>query len=212
MLWSLPFPSAILKAVCVILTLAIIIVIAIARSAPPTARYSGISPVLIIIILVDYLSTIQWSNGQEVSQLALLATWRLNLCPEIVATVPREMLAGAFNLTQSWLSVAWSYQLDPWSLGGCPTFNCSFRCRLCQSFAPYMSGRLPTNPDKTHSCSCAVATLVGILKSDDLWLYQERLYLKTGPMPSHPWRRKHYISIWVHGCFQEEYLDTVPIQ
>jgi hypothetical protein len=53
---------------------------------------------VIIIILVEYLIPIQWSNGQEVALLVLRAAWWLNLSPEIIATLPRATLAGAFNL------------------------------------------------------------------------------------------------------------------
>jgi len=67
----------------------VIIVIAIASMAPLNARRAGIRPVLIIIILLDYLIPIQWSNGQEVAWFVLPAAWRLNLCPEIIATIAR---------------------------------------------------------------------------------------------------------------------------
>jgi hypothetical protein len=60
-------------------------------------RCSGITP-NIIIILVDYLIPIQWANGQEVAWFIPLADWRLNLCPELIATIRREMLTGACNL------------------------------------------------------------------------------------------------------------------
>jgi len=56
--------------------------------------------VLIIITLVDYLSPVRWSTGQEVAWLALPAAWWRNLCTEIIATIPREMLAGALNFPQ----------------------------------------------------------------------------------------------------------------
>jgi hypothetical protein len=98
---SLPFPGPFLNAMRVLLTLAIVIVIFIARTALSTARHLRISPVLIIISLVDYLIPIQWSKGQEVTWLVLPAAWRLNLCPEIIATVPRETLTSAFNLSQA---------------------------------------------------------------------------------------------------------------
>jgi len=100
-LCSLPFPGPFHTALRVLLTLAIVIVIVIAWTAPSTTRRSRICPVLIIIILVDYLIPIQWSNGQEDAWLVLPAAWWLNLCPEIIATVAREMLAGAFNLSQA---------------------------------------------------------------------------------------------------------------
>jgi hypothetical protein len=58
-------------------------------------------PVLIIIILIDYLILIQWSNGQEVAWLVLLAARRLNLYPEIIATIPRETLTSEFNLSRA---------------------------------------------------------------------------------------------------------------
>jgi hypothetical protein len=70
-------------------------------TAHSTAWHSGICPVVIIIILIDYLIPIQWSNGQGVAWLVLPAAWRLNLCPEIIATVLREMLTGAFNLPRA---------------------------------------------------------------------------------------------------------------
>jgi hypothetical protein len=51
----------------VLLTLTVVTVMVIARTAPSTPQRSGIRPVLIIIILVDYLIPIQWFNGQEVA-------------------------------------------------------------------------------------------------------------------------------------------------
>jgi hypothetical protein len=65
---------------------------------PSTASLPGICSVLIVIILVNYLISIKWSNGQEVAWLEPQAAWWLNLCPESIATEPREMLTGAFNL------------------------------------------------------------------------------------------------------------------
>ena len=58
-LCSLSFSRPFLTTLRDLLTLAIVIVIAIARTAPSTARRSGIRPVLIIIILIDYLIPIQ---------------------------------------------------------------------------------------------------------------------------------------------------------
>jgi hypothetical protein len=98
LLCSLPFPGPFLTTLCVLLTLAVVIGIAITRTAPSTTRCTGSRPVLIIIKLVDYLISIQWSNSQEVARFVLAADWRLNLCPEIMATVPRNTLTGAFNL------------------------------------------------------------------------------------------------------------------
>jgi hypothetical protein len=100
-LCSLHLPGPFLTALRILLTLAVVIVIAITRTAPSTAQRSGIRPVLIIIILVDYVISIQWSNGQEVAWLVLPAAWWLNVCPEIIATVPRETLAGAFILPRA---------------------------------------------------------------------------------------------------------------
>jgi hypothetical protein len=90
-----------LSALRVLLTLAVTIIIAIARMAPSNARSTGIRPVVIIIIVVDYLIPIQWSNGQEVSWFVLPAAWRLNLWPEIIATVPREMHTSECNLPRA---------------------------------------------------------------------------------------------------------------
>jgi hypothetical protein len=50
------------------------------------------------MILMDYLIAIQWSNGHEVTWFVLPTAWLPNLCPEIIATIPRETLTGAFNL------------------------------------------------------------------------------------------------------------------
>jgi hypothetical protein len=95
-LCTLPF----LTARRVLLTLAVVIVIAIARTAFSTARRFRIRPVVIIIILIDYLIPMQWSDILDIAWLVLPAAWWLNLCPEIIATLPRETLAGAFNLPQ----------------------------------------------------------------------------------------------------------------
>ena len=97
-LCSLLFPGPFLNTWNVLLTLAIVIIIAIARTTPPTARRSAIRLVLTIIIVVNYLIPIQWSNGKEVAWLVLPKAWWLNRCPEIIATVPREMFASAFNI------------------------------------------------------------------------------------------------------------------
>jgi hypothetical protein len=51
----------------VLLTIAFGVVVAIARMALSTARLFRICPVLRIIILIDYLITIQLSNSQEVT-------------------------------------------------------------------------------------------------------------------------------------------------
>jgi hypothetical protein len=58
-LCTLPLPSSFLTALRVVLTLAVVIAIAIARTAPFPAQPSGIRQVLIIIILADYLIPIQ---------------------------------------------------------------------------------------------------------------------------------------------------------
>jgi len=58
-------------------------------------------PVVTNITLIDYLIPIQWFNGQEVARLVLPAAWLLNLCPEIIVTIPRETLPGAFNLPRA---------------------------------------------------------------------------------------------------------------
>jgi hypothetical protein len=68
--------------------------------APSTARRTGIHPVVIIIMLVDYLIPSQWSMGQEVALFVLPTAWRLNLCPGFTATMLRETLTGAFNLPE----------------------------------------------------------------------------------------------------------------
>jgi hypothetical protein len=100
-LCSLPFPGPFLTALRVLLILAVVIVIAIVRTSPSTTGRTGIRPVVNIILLVDYIIPIQWSNGQEVAWFVLPTAWRFNLCPEIIATVPRETLTGGFNLPRA---------------------------------------------------------------------------------------------------------------
>jgi hypothetical protein len=119
-LGSLPFPGPFLTSLRVLLTLAIVIVIAISRMAPSTARRTVIRPVLIVIILIDYLIPIQWPNGQEVSWLVLPAAWWLNLCPGIIATVLRESLAGAYNLPQAGCLQIGEIDLIPEGMGVVP--------------------------------------------------------------------------------------------
>jgi len=74
--------------------------------------------------------------------------------------------------------------------------------RFCQTFAQFMSGRQPTTPETANTYYCGAATSAWIVKSDESWLDQERLYHTWGPMLSHPWRRKHCISVWVCGYVQ----------
>jgi hypothetical protein len=84
----------------VVLTLAVVFLIAIDRMTPSTAALSRIHPVLIIIIRVEYPIPFQWSDSQDVAWLVLLAAWRLNLWTANIATVPRETLTGVFNVPQ----------------------------------------------------------------------------------------------------------------
>jgi hypothetical protein len=119
-LCSIPFPCPFLTALRVLLTLAIVIVIAIARTAPSTARHTGIRPVVIIIILVDYLIPIQWSNGKEVAWFVLPTASRFNLCPEIIPTVPRETLTSAINLPRAGCLQIGAIDLIPASTGIVP--------------------------------------------------------------------------------------------
>ena len=95
------FPCPIITALHMLLTLAIIVVIAITRTAPSAAWRSGIHLVLIIIFLFDYLIPVQWSHGQEVVWLVQPASWWISRCPGIIATVPRDTLAGVFDLSQA---------------------------------------------------------------------------------------------------------------
>ena len=85
-----------------------------------TARRSGIRPVLIIIILVDYLIQIQWFKGQQVVWLVLLAAWWLNRCSEIIATVLRETLAGALNIPRAGCVRIGAIDLIPEGMGVVP--------------------------------------------------------------------------------------------
>jgi hypothetical protein len=95
---SLPFPGPFVTTLRVIPTLAVVIIIAIATTAPSTTRRSRIHPVVFIIILVDYIIPIQLSNSKQVAWFVLTTAWQLNIYPEIIATIPRETLTGGFNL------------------------------------------------------------------------------------------------------------------
>jgi len=98
----------------------VVIVIAITRTATSTTWPFGIRPALIIIILVDSLIPIQWCNGQEVAWLVLPAAWWLNLCPEIIATVPRETLASSFHLPRAGCLRIESINFIPEGMGDVP--------------------------------------------------------------------------------------------
>jgi len=96
-------------------------VMGIARTAPSTARRCGTRPVLIIIILVEYLIPMQCSDGQEVATFVLAAACLLNIYPEIIAIVPREMLTGAFNLPRAGCLHIWAIDLITEFLGVVPS-------------------------------------------------------------------------------------------
>jgi len=50
----------------------------------------------------------------------LLAAWRLNLCPEIIATLPRETLAIAFNLSRAGRLQIGAIDMNPKGTGVVP--------------------------------------------------------------------------------------------
>jgi hypothetical protein len=80
----------------------VVIGIANTLKAPSTARCSGISSsVIIIIVLLDYVIPILWSNGLGVARFVLQAASCLNLCAAIIPTLPTEMVNGSFNLTRA---------------------------------------------------------------------------------------------------------------
>jgi hypothetical protein len=88
--------------------------------APSTARHTGIGSVVIIIIPVDYLLAIHWSNGKEVGWFELPAAWRLNHRPVIMATVLRELLTGACILPQAGCLQIGAIEFIPEGLGIVP--------------------------------------------------------------------------------------------
>jgi hypothetical protein len=78
----------------------------------------GIRPVLIIIIiLLNYLIPMQWSNGKEVVWIELPTSWRLNLCPEIISNVPREMITGELKLPRAGYQRIGAIDLNPEGTG-----------------------------------------------------------------------------------------------
>jgi len=209
---SLPFPGPCLTALRVLSTLAIVIVIAIARTAPSTAQCSGIRPVLIIIILIDYLIPIQWSNGQEVTWLVLLATWWLNLCPEIIATVPREILAGVLNLSQAGCLKIGAIDLIPEGTGVVPPPIVHLIAGFVKHLPHIWGERCPPLPKRW--------TPAPAVRPHQLELWK---------VASRDWIKKDYIIKEVPGplildatnivypyesmdVFQDESLYTVPIQ
>jgi hypothetical protein len=62
----------------------------------------------------------QWSHILDVAWLVLPAAWWLNLCPEIIATVPSETLAGAFNLARGGCLLSGAIDLIPEDTGFVP--------------------------------------------------------------------------------------------
>ena len=164
-LCSLPFPGPFLTALRVLLTLAIVVVIAIARTAPSTARHSGICPVLIIIILVDHLIPIQWSNGEEVAWLVLPAAWWLNLCPEIIATVPRETLAGAFDLHRAGCLQTGAIDLIPEGMGVGPPAIVHLVGGFVKHLPHIGAEGSPPLPKRRTPAPAVLATSSGIVKS-----------------------------------------------
>jgi hypothetical protein len=118
----------------------------------------GFCPVLIIIILVDYLNTIQWSNSLQVAWVVLPALWWLNLSPEFNAAVPREKLAGAFNIPRAGCKRIGAINLIPESTGIIPPpidqLNSGFVKHLHHIYAegspPLTKWRTPARAVRQH--------------------------------------------------------------
>jgi hypothetical protein len=88
----------------------VVIVIVIAKMAKSVTPFSRILQVHIFIVLIEYLILFQWSNGQGVVWRVLPAALRLNHCPEIITTVPRETLTCVFSLCQ--IDCVWIGAID----------------------------------------------------------------------------------------------------
>jgi hypothetical protein len=82
----------------VLLTLTVIFVSSMASTAPSTDRHCCIHPVLIHIILVNYLIPIPSSDSQELACLVLPIVLWLNLCTGIITTISRETFGGSYDV------------------------------------------------------------------------------------------------------------------
>jgi hypothetical protein len=92
--------------------------------APSPTRRSRIRSVLISIIPVEFIITIQWWNGRQFAWLAPPAAVRLNLCTEILATIPTEMLTGVINIALSGFMRIGEIELIPEGTGVVPPPIC----------------------------------------------------------------------------------------
>jgi len=97
-----------------------------------------------------------------------------------------------------WLFDNSSDRLNLRGHGGCSTSNCSFGHGFSQTFATYITEKLPTTPKKANTCSCGAAMFAGYVEHVESWLDQERLSHKRGSMSTHSWRRKDCVYVWFH--------------
>jgi len=211
-LCSLLLPGPCLSNRCVLLTLAIVIIIAITPLAPYTARRSSIHLVPIIIILVEYTITIQRSNGLELGWIVLPAALWLTLCPEIIATVLSEMLAGVFNIPRAGYLQIGALDSIPESMVGIPPWIVHFVAGYvkhllhvwAEGCSPLPKSRTPAPVVRPHQLELwTVATQDWIRKDYIIKDVQCPLFL-DGTNIVYP-----YESMDV---FRDEFLDTVPIQ
>jgi len=110
------------------------------------------------------------------------------------------MLTSPVNLPRAgWLRIG-AIDLIPEGTGIVPPPILHLVAGLVKHLPHIWAESRPPLPEKANSCSCSAATSAGIVKSGESWLDQDRFYHKRSPMPSHPWCRKHCISVWVHRC------------
>ena len=155
---SLPFPGLLFTTLCVLLPLAIIIDIVITLTSPSHAQCTGIRPCVIIIILDNCLVPIRRFNVQHVAMIVLPTVWRVNLDPEIMAPIPREMLTGVLNLPRGISVLIGAIDLIPKSTGtgatsivdlvtSCVKHVPHIRVEICQ---PQPKRRTPESEGRPH--------------------------------------------------------------
>ena len=143
-----------------------------------------IHPVLIIIILVDYLIPIQWSDGQEVAWFLPPVGWLLNLCPEIITSVRRETLTGAFNLPLAVCLLIGAIELFP-KARGLSHLQLIIWSRVLSNIFPIYEWKAAHHIRKGE--------LIHLLCSQISW-NGEKLPVVNGSRKSIFWKRSHAYS------------------
>jgi len=205
-------PGHSLTTTCVLLTLNVVIIIPIARTAPSTTWLSGFRPNLTKIMLINYFIRIQHAHSLEVAGLVQPAAWWLDLRPQIIATIPWDTLSGACNLHHTRYLWIGAIDLIPDSTGVVTPPIGRLVVGLIKHLPHISVDGCPPNPNNRNLVPEVRQHWLELWKVVSCDWIKKEIIIKEIPWPSIFYTTKSIYPYESTDVFHNDMMYTVPIQ